>query len=254
MTNMEDLEYVNVVIVLYALDMSGDCIHTVDERRTMEKIGDLKRGYDLGIKTHTWYIFYPCTICGKPRWVQAVGKPLHQRRDRCYSCAGKENAKKWDKYRNDGIIYHPSVNRTWVRLEKDDPYYLMTTNSYVPRARLVLAQHLNRCLTSSEIVHHKNLDTNDDSLENLEVCSIDEHAKHKDHHPHTLEEYPILQKCGKVAWYIKKLCIDCGKERLVTKHSKSLRCSSCATRKRYKDCNGVGYGNWKGGIWRNRKN
>jgi ribosomal protein S27E len=220
----------------------------------MPNVGEIKRGYQIGIKTHTWYIYYKCNVCGYEGWKQAVGNPLHPRFPNCKVCVGKESAKKSPHYREDGVIYHKSSNRTWLRLEPDDPYYPMTYHyGYVLRARLVMARHLGRCLTSDEIVHHKNLNTNDDELDNLKLCKgIGEHMSQQEHHKrytHTDDEFPVLQKSGKLTWYVKEKCIDCGKERLVPKHNHSHRCSSCATKKMHRECGrGGGYGNWKGGI------
>jgi hypothetical protein len=218
------------------------------------KINEIKMAYQLGIKATGAYIYAKCIQCNKPRWTQAIlngGTVYVARAKLCKACAGKNSAKRSTKYHTDGVIYSPSTNRTWIRLDKDDPYISMTMGKYgyVLRARIVMARKLGRVLMASEIVHHINGDKNDDSIENLKLCDAAEHNKL--HAPnHTNEEYPITQKDGTVSWYIIKTCIDCGKNRLVPKSSKSIRCSSCANKENIKL---HGHPNWKGGISLDRK-
>jgi len=209
----------------------------------MPNIGDIKRGYDIGIKTHTLYIYWKCDKCGKEGWKQAVGNPLRPRFPGCKSCTSKENARKMGNYHKDNTIYFPSRNRTWVRLDKDDPYFPMSNNNgYVLRARLVMAQHLGRCLSPEEAVHHINHNTNDDRIENLMLLNVNEHTRLHGHRSH-IDEYPVPRKDGKISWYIKVSCIDCGKERIVPKQSKSSRCRSCAVKKVHRERNKAGLDN-----------
>lgn len=49
---------------------------------------------------------------------------------------------------------------------------------FIGEHRLVMQNHLGRKLLSSEVVHHKNEDTRDNRIENLEIMSLSEHAKH----------------------------------------------------------------------------
>ena len=62
----------------------------------------------------------------------------------------------------------PNYNSYWfTSVPPDSPYYSMTSNGSLAEHRLIMAQHLGRCLTKTEIVHHINGKKNDNRLENL---------------------------------------------------------------------------------------
>lgn len=71
--------------------------------------------------------------------------------------------------------------RVWISY--DSPFYPMTRKvskgrlgGYLLEHRLVMAQHLGRCLEPWEIVHHKNAIITDNRLENLEL--VETQKKH----------------------------------------------------------------------------
>jgi len=133
----------------------------------------LKRGFS--------YIWVQCPECLKERWSRYSKKHSSQYRI-CSPCNArkmssvrfhKQNAKwKGGRYecKRDGYIY--------ICLPPDSPYLSMCTHHhYLGEHRLVMAQHLDRCLESWETVHHKGMmypkgsieNRQDNRIENLEL-------------------------------------------------------------------------------------
>ena len=154
--------------------------------------GTIVYGRDIGkADKKSPYIWAKCISCGKGRWVQCVrGAPTSEH---CQSCnprstgchpTAETKAKiakaislrkgplgacwKGGRLKTQGYI------RIWVA--PDRPFAPMRDSAgYVLEHRLVMAQHLNRCLLKSEHVHHKDgiKDHNEDS--NLELISQANH-------------------------------------------------------------------------------
>ncbi len=151
----------------------------------MPKIGEIKKGKDIGYQTLHKFIWHACVNCGKERWVILTkGKP---NTIRCKSCAltgrrhsaetkakmsqerqGK-NGSNWkggrSKIRGEYIM---------IRLSPDDFFYPMAqSGGCVLEHRLVTAKALGRCLQSWEIVHHKKGYAKDDNRypETLQLVS-----------------------------------------------------------------------------------
>ncbi len=116
--------------------------------------GDRRYGHEInkGSDSHAVYIYSPCLTCGKPRWVQTA---YVKRTIKCSICAHRhervpddiKNAKSNERQKDYPII----------KVDKDSFFYPMAIHGYVKAHRLAMAQHLNRCLHSWELVHHKDV-------------------------------------------------------------------------------------------------
>lgn len=165
----------------------------------MPEIGEIRNNEEIGYKGSNKHIWYACEICGKERWVTTLkGQPKIKR---CVHCGrlgfrtsvetrqklsesqrahqranpqpNGANAHAWKggKRRSaDGYIY------LWT--SPDDFFYPMATvNGGIAEHRLVMAKHLNRCLQSWELVHHKNGIRDDNRIDNLELTIRGSHIQ-----------------------------------------------------------------------------
>ena len=119
-----------------------------------------------------------CPECGVMLW--------RRWRDRvrlCQPCSHKAKARKISGERGvrwNGGRFVTSGGYVLIYLDKTSPFFSMASHRhdnkytepigrYIQEHRLVIAQHLGRCLKSWEVVHHINRDKTDNRLENLEL-------------------------------------------------------------------------------------
>ena len=154
----------------------------------MPKLGEIKKGFELGYKTHTARIWAACEYCGKERWTLFIrGKPENSM---CESCSNRIKAQRriGDKNSNwkggqcrcDGYVFltqptHPRANRY----------------GYVKRSILVLEQKLGRHLLPGTHCHHKNEIKHDDSPENLLELSNSQHSRTTNRRHGGRAKYPM---------------------------------------------------------------
>jgi len=137
----------------------------------MVKLGDNK------VKSGNKYIWYECPQCQEQRWVRATLLKGTNFTGLCHACNSKNqlppdalNKGPAHASWKGGRTYHEKgYIRIW--LPPDDFFFPMTGNrngygGYVFEHRLVIAQHLHRCLLPWEIVHHKGTKYPQDSKEN----------------------------------------------------------------------------------------
>jgi len=139
----------------------------------MPEIGEVKKAHEIGYKCpRIKYIWQACSDCGKQRWVRIVkNKPVSLI---CNACSAKKT----------GAMFNGSKSGKWkggrrrttegyieIRIYPESFFYSMSQrHGYaILEHRLIMAQHLGRCLQRWEIVHHKNGVKDDNRLENLEL-------------------------------------------------------------------------------------
>ena len=136
----------------------------------MPKLGEIRRGQDIGKKTGLKYIWHACGRCSKERWVVLEkGKP---RSFNCLSCR-----KGW---RGNGSGDSRCITKegyVFINIIPTSLYYEMRySKNRVLEHRLVMAQKLGRCLLSVEHVHHLNGIRDDNRVENLQLISQANHT------------------------------------------------------------------------------
>lgn len=167
----------------------------------MPTIGEIRLAKDIGIKAG-WHkaTWHACADCGKERWVLLkAGKPQNER---CHPCGAKHRAKNQESWRKGPLHHNWKGGRSitvggyvevWV--DPSHPFYAMANkDNYIFEHRLVMAEHLGRCLDLSEEVHHKNHIKTDNRIENLEIIDKRTHAFNHAKVSHLLKQIKELEK------------------------------------------------------------
>jgi len=148
----------------------------------MTRVGDIKKATEIGKRGVIKYIWHCCVVCGTARWVHYLPSRGGARSVVCAPCnarrvglALKGTPQRSKRHRGPGNSrWRGGKTREsggyvsqWV--SEDSPYFSMASGGRVLEHRLVMAQHLGRCLEAWEVVHHVNGIPDDNRLENLEL-------------------------------------------------------------------------------------
>ena len=134
-------------------------------------IGDTAVARSLGYTDRGVRIFVACPVCHNPRWVRRSGVNTV-----CTHCASSIRITT-RKYNTTSKCVKRGY--TLVRIEADNPYRSMADrNGWVLEHRLVVAQRINRALTSHEVVHHINGNKSDNQDSNLQLLTERTHNSH----------------------------------------------------------------------------
>lgn len=145
----------------------------------MPKIGDRISERDLfGTNAHRRYVWFACIGCGKESWKRIKYKDGTPERPRCKSCYNKsrKGQRNWWIWKG-GRTTEGESGYVRVWLSPSDFFFSMASKgNYVKEHRLIMAQHLGRCLLPFEIVHHKNGIRNDNRIDNLKLTTRGSHS------------------------------------------------------------------------------
>ena len=152
----------------------------------MPQPGDI-RSFNRGDKGTYKKIWQLCPDCGKGRWI------LKYQWDRgecktCHPCYLRKHSKlEWWKphYKEDnarwkGGRFLSKDGYVFIRIYEDNPFFGMVAKGkpgYILEHRLIMAQTLERCLSSKEFVHHKDGNRQNNKIENLELTTNKAHQK-----------------------------------------------------------------------------
>ena len=148
----------------------------------MQDIGEVRFGNEIGYKHNSRFVWQACERCGKERWVQLIGSEARWKCcRRCGVLATNHNNRGANHYNWRGGVANDSRGYLVQRLHRDSPFAPMLNNkksNSIMQHRLIMAQHLGRCLESWEHVHHLNGIKNDNRTENLALTDSRRHEKH----------------------------------------------------------------------------
>ena len=122
------------------------------------------------------YIWAECKICGVARWTRRVKGVGYSNCRPCTARADKNFKRGADSVRWKGGKYKDRDGYIRVYNKGMDVYTSMeNSNGYIPEHRIVIAEHLGRCLEKWEFVHHKNGIKDDNTIDNLALTTSGTH-------------------------------------------------------------------------------
>ena len=119
-------------------------------------------------KRNYLFALFECEVCGnKVEKIKKDGLKAKACSHKCYA----SNRKPRGAYKEKVMI-----NKYRYIYKPEHPSAIGTKKLYVAEHRLVMEKHLGRYLTDKEIVHHKDEDTLNNQIDNLELMSSSEHT------------------------------------------------------------------------------
>lgn len=149
----------------------------------MAQVGEVKLDWNEAHTRKRRYIYSKCPSCGLERWLM-YGRCTVPTRN-CKSCSAKLMWRVGSRHTqwNGGRQYdkHSGYVKIWV--DSNNPYFDMAvktsdTTGHILEHRLVMAEHIGRCLKVNEHVHHRNNIKRDNRIENLQLLSPNDHIIH----------------------------------------------------------------------------
>jgi ribosomal protein S27E len=141
----------------------------------MPVLGEIQKGKDIGKYARHPFIWIACPDCMKERWVRFYkGKQIS---NRCRLCSANLHVKNGEHHCNWKNGRWKSLGYVRVSIENNSFFYPMAYRNryWIFEHRLVMAQHLGRCLQPWELIHHKNGIKDDNRIENLELTTQGNH-------------------------------------------------------------------------------
>lgn len=136
----------------------------------LPKLGDVRRGHELGYASNMAFVWSACDDCKKERWVVTLKRAITNRR--CHACGGRNRRGKMigsasPAWRGGRYINTQGYVEIWV--SPDDFFHTMCFpgTNHMQEHRYVMAKKLGRLLHSWEDVHHNDLDHANNNIKNL---------------------------------------------------------------------------------------
>lgn len=149
-----------------------------NDLEVMPILGERARGRDIGKSVRGgWFEWVACIDCGKERWVRVEHSQVTSIRcSKCHNSRVHLNCRGEKHHSWKGGRCKSQEGYIRVRIFPDNSFFKMAQQcGYVTEHRLVMAQHLGRCLEDWEFVHHLNSIRDDNRIENLQLTSNRSH-------------------------------------------------------------------------------